>query len=137
MGAALAVGLSGIASGIAVSNSASAAIGALAENDSTFGKSIVFVGLAEGMAIYGPARRHHYPPLLMRCFCISDDPDVLTGMRLAGIEGALASTKREVDMAVSRAVADSGVAILIVTEGCYALSRERLDELKLSAAGRW
>ena len=34
-------------------NSASAAIGALAENDSTFGKSIVFVGLAEGMAIYG------------------------------------------------------------------------------------
>ena len=52
----------------------------------------------------------------MRCFCISDDPDVLTGMRLAGIEGALASTKREVDMAVSRAVADSGVAILIVTE---------------------
>ena len=37
-------------------------------------------------------------------------------------------------MAVSRAVADSGVAILIVTEGCYALSRERLDELKLSAA---
>lgn len=70
----------------------------------------------------------------MRCFCISDDPDVLTGMRLAGIEGALASTKREVDMAVSRAVADSGVAILIVTEGCYSLSRERLDELKLSAA---
>ena len=53
LGAALAVGLSGIASGIAVSNSASAAIGALAENDSTFGKSIVFVGLAEGMAIYG------------------------------------------------------------------------------------
>ena len=53
LGAELAVGLSGIASGIAVSNSASAAIGALAENDSTFGKSIVFVGLAEGMAIYG------------------------------------------------------------------------------------
>ena len=53
LGAALAVGLSGIASGIAVSSSASAAIGALAENDSTFGKSIVFVGLAEGMAIYG------------------------------------------------------------------------------------
>ena len=26
----------------------------------------------------------------MRCFCISDDPDVLTGMRLAGIEGARA-----------------------------------------------
>ena len=51
--AALAVGISGIASGIAVSNSACAAIGALTENESTFGKSIVFVGLAEGIAIYG------------------------------------------------------------------------------------
>ena len=69
----------------------------------------------------------------MRCFCISDDPDVLKGMRLAGIEGARAATKKEVDAAVNRACADSGVAILIVTEGCYALSRERLDELKLSA----
>ena len=28
----------------------------------------------------------------MRCFCITDDPDVLTGMRLAGIEGLPAST---------------------------------------------
>ena len=70
----------------------------------------------------------------MRCFCISDDPDVLTGLRLAGIEGVLAPTKREVDAAVSRAAADSGIAILIVTEGCYALSRDRFDELKLSSA---
>ena len=53
LGAALAVGISGIASGIAVSNSACAAIGALTENEGTFGKSIVFVGLAEGIAIYG------------------------------------------------------------------------------------
>ena len=53
LGAALAVGISGIASGIAVSNSACAAIGALTENESTFGKSIVCVGLAEGIAIYG------------------------------------------------------------------------------------
>ena len=69
----------------------------------------------------------------MRCFCITDDPDVLTGMRLAGIEGLHASTKKDVDAAVSRVCADSGIAILIITEGCYALSRERLDELKLSA----
>ena len=70
----------------------------------------------------------------MRCFCISDDPDVLTGMRLAGIDGISASTKREVDLAISKVCSDSGIAVLIVTEGCYDLSRERLDELKLSAA---
>ena len=46
LAAALAVGISGIAS-------ACAAIGALTENEGSFGKSIVFVGMAEGIAIYG------------------------------------------------------------------------------------
>ena len=70
----------------------------------------------------------------MRCVCISDDPDVLTGMRLAGIDTVRAETRREVDTAIGRACADSGVAVLIVTRGCYELCRERLDELKLSGA---
>ena len=39
----------------------------------------------------------------MRCFCITDDPDVLTGMRLAGIEGLHASTKKDVDAAIKQA----------------------------------
>ena len=69
----------------------------------------------------------------MRWYCISNDADVLTGMRLAGIDGVMAHTAAEVDAAVTRAVQDEGIAVLIVTEGCYALSRERLDELKLSA----
>lgn len=51
--AALAVGLSGIGGGIAVAASAGAALGALSENDSVFGKSLIFVGLAEGVALYG------------------------------------------------------------------------------------
>ena len=50
---ALAVGLSGIGGGIAVGASASAALGALSENDSILGKSLIYVGLAEGVALYG------------------------------------------------------------------------------------
>lgn len=53
LSAAIAVSVSGIAGGKAVSSSASAAIGALAENESTFGKALVFVGMAEGIALYG------------------------------------------------------------------------------------
>ncbi|MCL2343422.1 MAG: ATP synthase subunit C [Firmicutes bacterium] len=51
--AALAVGISGIASGIAVASVASSAMGALSENDSIFGKAIVFVAMAEGIALFG------------------------------------------------------------------------------------
>lgn len=53
IGAALAVGLSGVGGGIAVSSAAAAALGAMSENDSIFGKALIFVGLAEGVALYG------------------------------------------------------------------------------------
>ena len=53
IGAALAVGLSCVGGGIAVANSASAAIGATGENPSNFVRSLIFVALAEGVALYG------------------------------------------------------------------------------------
>ncbi len=51
--AALSVGIAGIGSGIAVAAGAPAAIGALTEDATTFGKSLVFVAMGEGMALYG------------------------------------------------------------------------------------
>lgn len=53
VGAALATGLSGIGGGIAVASSASAAIGAMSENEKIMGKTLIFVALAEGIALYG------------------------------------------------------------------------------------
>ena len=50
---ALVTGLSGIGSGIAVASSASAALGAISEDGSIFGKSMIFVAMAEGIALYG------------------------------------------------------------------------------------
>ena len=51
--AALSTGLSTIAAGIAVAIVGSAAMGAVAERPEVMGRSIIFVGLAEGIAIYG------------------------------------------------------------------------------------
>lgn len=51
--AALTTGASCVGAGIAVSSSASAAIGAISENPKTFGKAVIFVALAEGVALYG------------------------------------------------------------------------------------
>ncbi len=53
LGAALAVGMSGIGGGIAVASSASAALGAISEDSSVLGKSLIFVGLSEGVCLYG------------------------------------------------------------------------------------
>jgi len=53
LAAALATGLSGIGGGIAVASSAAAAIGAISENPKVFGQALIFVALAEGVALYG------------------------------------------------------------------------------------
>lgn len=53
LAAALSTGLSALGAGIAVAAAAPAAIGAFSENEKNFGKSLIFVALGEGVAIYG------------------------------------------------------------------------------------
>lgn len=53
LGAALSTGLATIGTGIAVGGAAPAAIGATSEDDKNFTKSLIFVALGEGVAIYG------------------------------------------------------------------------------------
>ena len=53
MAMALATGVSSLAAGIAVASVGTAAVGALAEKPELFGRMLVLVGLAEGIAIYG------------------------------------------------------------------------------------
>ena len=51
--AALAVSVGSISAAYAVSSTGSAAVGAIAEKPEVFGRALIFVGLAEGVAIYG------------------------------------------------------------------------------------
>lgn len=51
--AALSTGMSCVGGGIAVASAASAALGAISEDSSVLGKSLIFVGLAEGVCLYG------------------------------------------------------------------------------------
>ncbi|WP_342305848.1 V-type ATP synthase subunit K [Methanolobus sp. ZRKC5] len=53
IGAGLAVGLTGIASGIAEKDIGSAAIGAMAENESLFGKGLILTVIPETIVIFG------------------------------------------------------------------------------------
>ena len=53
LAAAIVTGLSCIGGGIAVASAASAALGAISEDSSVLGKSLIFVGLAEGVCLYG------------------------------------------------------------------------------------
>ncbi len=51
--AAISTGLATIGAGYAVGSVGSSALGAVSENPKILGKTLIFVGLAEGIAIYG------------------------------------------------------------------------------------
>ncbi len=53
LAAAISTGLAAIGAAIAVGSTGSAAVGTIAEKPEAFGRALIFVGLAEGIAIYG------------------------------------------------------------------------------------
>lgn len=53
LAASLSTGLATIGAGYAVGSVGSAALGAVSEDPKILGKTLIFVGLAEGIAIYG------------------------------------------------------------------------------------
>ncbi len=53
LGVALAVGLGSIGAGIATAHVATAALSVIAEKPDMMGKTFIYIGLAEGIAIYG------------------------------------------------------------------------------------
>ncbi len=53
LAAGLAVGLASIGAGIGVGIAGAAAIGAISEKPEILGRTLIFIGLAEGVAIYG------------------------------------------------------------------------------------
>lgn len=70
----------------------------------------------------------------MQMYAIADETDVLTGLRLSGVEGSFAADKKAVEQAIDEVCARSELAVLLITETCAELVPERVQGLKLSSA---
>lgn len=68
----------------------------------------------------------------MKMFLISDNDDTLTGMRLSGVEGAVAHTREEIRALIDKALADSSIAILVVTEKINQAAPEEIKAVKFN-----
>ena len=66
----------------------------------------------------------------MRYYAISDNVDTQTGLRLAGIECCLAHQRKETQAAITDALSDPGIGILLITEGLAKSCRDFLDAVK-------
>lgn len=68
----------------------------------------------------------------MRMFLISDNVDTKAGMRLAGIEGVVVHTREEVIEALSNAVKDYTIGVVLMTELLVELCPEVISDMKLN-----
>ena len=68
----------------------------------------------------------------MKMFLISDNNDTLTGMRLAGVEGAVVHERDELKEALNKALADKDIGILLLTEKFGREFPEIIDNVKLN-----
>lgn len=68
----------------------------------------------------------------MRFYVISDNVDTQVGMRLAGIEGVVVHETDEVHKALSDAMEQDDIAVILMTEHLVRLCRDLVDDLKLN-----
>jgi len=68
----------------------------------------------------------------MKMFLISDDTDMLLGMRMAGIRGLKVENEREFMTAFMDAVYDEEIGILLITHGIWCEFEQFINPYRLN-----
>jgi V/A-type H+-transporting ATPase subunit F len=68
----------------------------------------------------------------MRMFLISDNVDTYTGMRLAGVDGVVIHSKKHLKQQLDKAIADSTIGVLLITEKFSREFPELINDVKLN-----
>lgn len=68
----------------------------------------------------------------MKMYLISDNIDTQIGMRLAGVDGCVAHSAEQIEAEIKKAVADTDLGILLLTEKAGDMVKEYLNQLKLT-----
>ncbi|MBE5938642.1 MAG: ATP synthase subunit F [Lachnospiraceae bacterium] len=68
----------------------------------------------------------------MKLYLICDNMDTYTGMRLAGVEGVVVHDKEKLNDAITSAIEDKSIGILLINERLCSENREYIDKLKLT-----
>lgn len=67
----------------------------------------------------------------MKMYLISDNVDTYTGMRLAGVEGAVVHERQELLDELNKAIADKEIGVILLTEKFGKEFPDIIDEIRL------
>ena len=68
----------------------------------------------------------------MKMYLISDNIDTVSGMRLAGVEGAVVHEKQELQQELDKVLADKEIGIVLLTEKFGEKFPDLINEVKLN-----
>ena len=68
----------------------------------------------------------------MKIYLISDNVDTYTGMRLAGVEGAIVHERNELKNELEKVLADKSIGIVLLTEKFGREFPDIIDDVKLN-----
>ena len=66
----------------------------------------------------------------MKSLLISDDKDIIVGLRLSGISGVLAENPEEINQIFDKAVSHIDIGIIILTETVFDTIKEKVLDIK-------
>lgn len=69
----------------------------------------------------------------MKSVVLSQNPDILTGMRLTGIDGILVKDKAELMAHLKTLITDTHIGIIILSRDAMSLAENEIMEMKLKA----
>ena len=67
----------------------------------------------------------------MKFYLISDNHDTVTGLRLAGIEGEVVHERNEVETALSKAIENEEIGVVLMTEQLVEKCPDMVYDLKM------
>ncbi len=67
----------------------------------------------------------------MKFYLISDNHDTVTGLRLAGIEGEVVHERSEVETALSKAIKNEEIGVVLMTEQLVEKCPDTVYDLKM------
>jgi V/A-type H+-transporting ATPase subunit F len=66
----------------------------------------------------------------VKIYCVSDNVDTRTGLRLAGIDGVVCHTNDEIKEALNHILTDKEIGVLLITERLAGMFPETIKELR-------
>lgn len=66
----------------------------------------------------------------MKMFCISDDIDIATGLKLSGIKSVILESQDDINNEIDKVLKDTTIGVLIVTEKIYNIAKQEIDYIK-------